>query len=90
MKPVEKRVLAKLDIPSLVSSAQKLLKTGRDKEAVVLEIIRIIDALIPWAILVPGPIGAALEIADGPIARAVALYIVEKAEAANKPKAKKA
>lgn len=86
MKPAEKRVLAKLDVPSLVSSAQKLLKAGKDKEATVLEVIRIIDAMVPWNVLIPGPIGAALEVVDGPIARAVALYIVEKAEA----KAKKA
>lgn len=86
MKPAEKRVLAKLDVPSLVSSAQKLLKSGKDKEATVLEVIRIIDAMVPWNVLIPGPIGAALEVVDGPIARAVALYIVEKAEA----KAKKA
>lgn len=86
MKPAEKRVLAKLDVPSLVSSAQKLLKSGKDKEATVLEVIRIIDAMVPWNVLIPGPIGAALEVVDGPIARAVALHIVEKAEA----KAKKA
>jgi len=86
MKPAEKRVLAKLDVPSLVSSAQKLLKSGKDKEATVLEVIHIIDAMVPWNVLIPGPIGAALEVVDGPIARAVALYIVEKAEA----KAKKA
>lgn len=84
MKPAEKRVLAKLDVPSLVSSAQKLLKSGKDKEATVLEVIRIIDAMVPWNVLIPGPIGAALEVVDGPIARAVALYIVEKAEAKTK------
>jgi len=52
----------------------------------VLEVIHIIDAMVPWNVLIPGPIGAALEVVDGPIARAVALYIEEKAEA----KAKKA
>ncbi len=90
MKPAEKRVLAKLDVPSLISSAQKLLKSGKGKEATVLEILRIIDAMIPWNVLVPGPVGAVLEAVDGPIARAVALYIVEKAEAAGTSKAKKA
>lgn len=81
MKPAQKEILAKLDVPHLVAAARQLLAEGKTDEQAILEIIRIIDAIVPWNILVPGPVGMVLEVVDGPIARAVAIHILKKAKA---------
>ncbi len=79
MKLKVKDVIALIDIPSMTALAQHQLAAGHTRAEVIADVVAVVDALIPWSVLIPGPAGVAVEALDGPIATAIATAIVAKA-----------
>jgi hypothetical protein len=71
-----KDVLPHLDTAALRDLAEHQLEAGHTREEVVADIVAMIDALVPWAVIIPGPIGVVVEALDGPIAKAIAGIVV--------------
>lgn len=81
-------ILAHLDSAALRSLAEHLLDAGHSREEAIADIVAMVDALVPWAVIIPGPIGVAVEALDGPIAKAIAGLVVNGVISARKRKAK--
>lgn len=79
-------ILPHIDGATLRELAEHLLESGHSKEEAVADIVAAIDALVPWAILIPGPVGAVVEALDGPIANAIARLIVSAAASTKRKK----
>jgi hypothetical protein len=76
MKLRIKDVIALVDVPAITALAQHQLAAGHTREEVISDVVAVVDALIPWSVLIPGPAGVAVETLDGPIATAIATLIV--------------
>lgn len=75
-------VLAHIDRPALHQLACDLHDAGKSPDEIVHEVVVAIDAAVPWAAL--GPVGALVEVLDGPIAEFIAGLIVHAAIAGKK------
>jgi len=83
--------LQKLDKKPLRKLANTALAAGKSVDATIADVVAAIDVAIPWALIIPGPLGIALEALDGPIALAIAKPIVHAVvDARAKAVAKKA
>ena len=83
-------VLEAVDLPALRELAVHQLEAGHTRAEVIADIVFLVDAVVPWAVLLPGPAGAVVEAVDGPIAIAIATLVVGAADALRKRKAKRA
>jgi hypothetical protein len=79
-----KDILAYVDVDALRTLAAEQLAAGHSREEVIEDIVALVDALVPWAVIIPGPAGVLVEAADGPIATAIAKLVVGVAQATRK------
>ena len=85
--------LQKIDKKPLRKLASTKLGEGKSVDETIADVVAAIDAAIPWALILPGPLGIAMEAVDGPIALAIAKPLVHavvdaRAKALAKKKAK--
>lgn len=82
--------IQKLDKRPLRKLAKGALADGKSVDEAVAAVVAAIDAAIPWALIIPGPLGIVIEALDGPIALAIATPIVRGVAEAQAKKAAKA
>jgi hypothetical protein len=70
-------ILSHIDRDALHDLACRMHDAGEDPDAIVHAVVEAIDAAVPWAVL--GPVGALVEVVDGPIAEFIARLIVHAA-----------
>lgn len=73
-------VLKHVDIAAVGELAEALLEAGHSRDDIVHDVAGIVDQLLPFSVLVPGPAGLALEAIDGPVLLAIVRLVVVAAE----------
>lgn len=71
-----KKLLPHINIPNLTKVAQGLSDAGHTEDEIVDDIVALVDATVHWDKIIPGPVGAAVEAFDGPVATALAHFIL--------------
>ena len=82
-------VIDHVDIPPLRAFAEHQLAGGLSRAEVIDDVIALVDACIPWDVILPGPVGITAELVDGPLARAIAAMVVAGVVAAQKARARR-
>ena len=75
-----KSLFSHLHFGELKDVAAGLLTNGASEEQVIASIVQVLDQLIDFQELIPGPVGAAVESLDGSIYSALAKIVVNAAK----------
>lgn len=68
-----KDLLARIDIPKTVALVTTMMATGHTKNEAIDQVVDIVDALLPFDAM--GPVGVAVDAADGPVIKAL-LHVI--------------
>jgi hypothetical protein len=84
-RPIPLRdILPHIDIAALGELAEAQLDAGGTRHEAIDDVVAVMDALIPWDVLIPGPVGATVEALSPVVARAIARFVVGIADATRK------
>lgn len=71
-----KRILRSVPWDRVDTLVHTALEAGHSEEEVVDLVVDLVDRLLPFNQIVPGPAGVALELVDGPVIRAAVHVVV--------------